>query len=239
MIVFKTRFMHFSDGKTDTDTEKGMVTIMNKNEFLTALSDGINGIPESDRRRAVEYYSEMIDDRIEEGCTEEEAVLGLGNIDDICRQILMEAPLPYLVKAAAKPDRRLRAWEIVLLILGSPVWVPLAFTAVVLILVFWLVLWAMAISLYALDLSLALVFPAGIVQSVIMLAMGRGAEALLYSGTGFICLGIAILLFFALNKLTKCIAKLCALTLKGIKSLFIRKNRREGPSNKEAISDTV
>lgn len=39
---------------------------MNKQEFLGALRRGLLGLPEEDIENSVEFYSEMIDDRIDE-----------------------------------------------------------------------------------------------------------------------------------------------------------------------------
>ena len=66
----------------------------------------------------------MIDDRMEEGLAEEEAVSSFGTPEEIADQILSEIPLSRLVRERVKPKRALKAWEIVLLVLGSPVWLP-------------------------------------------------------------------------------------------------------------------
>ena len=47
---------------------------MNKVEFLEQLRRGLNGLPQEEIEERVTFYSEMIDDRIEEGFSEEEAV---------------------------------------------------------------------------------------------------------------------------------------------------------------------
>ena len=47
---------------------------MSKTEFLTELKKALEGLPEEDIEKSLEYYSEMIDDRIEDGLSEEEAV---------------------------------------------------------------------------------------------------------------------------------------------------------------------
>ena len=39
--------------------------MMNKQEFLNALSDRLQGIPIDDREKSLEYYSEMIQKKIE------------------------------------------------------------------------------------------------------------------------------------------------------------------------------
>ena len=48
---------------------------MNKQEFLSALSDKLSVLSEEDKEKSIDYYSEMIDDRMEEGLSEEELEL--------------------------------------------------------------------------------------------------------------------------------------------------------------------
>ena len=47
---------------------------MNKQEFLDELRKGLCGLPSEDIEERINFYSEMIDDRMEEGLTEEESV---------------------------------------------------------------------------------------------------------------------------------------------------------------------
>ena len=95
---------------------------MNKQEFLGALRRGLLGLTEEDIENSVEFYSEMIDDRIDEGMSEDEAVADIGSANEVIQQILSEASLTKLVKRKVKKNRSLKGWEIVLLIAGSPVW---------------------------------------------------------------------------------------------------------------------
>ena len=46
---------------------------MNKQEYLSAIRVRIPKMPTEDMERFIAYYSEMIDDRMEDGMTEEEA----------------------------------------------------------------------------------------------------------------------------------------------------------------------
>lgn len=48
---------------------------MNKQEFLERLENLLNKLSPSEREKAILYYSEMIEDFIEDGCTQEEAVI--------------------------------------------------------------------------------------------------------------------------------------------------------------------
>ena len=61
---------------------------MDKHDFLTALYSRLHTLPEEDARRSVDYYCEMIDDRIEDGLSEDEAVAAVGDVDEIAATIL-------------------------------------------------------------------------------------------------------------------------------------------------------
>lgn len=75
---------------------------MNKSEFLERIKNGISHLPYGEMRRHLDYYDEMIDDRMEEGLSEEEAVATMEEPERIAAQILEEAsPLkeePVLVQ---------------------------------------------------------------------------------------------------------------------------------------------
>ena len=55
---------------------------MNKQEFVERLRKGLSGLPQDDIEERLTFYSEMIDDRMEEGLSEEEAVGEIGSVDD-------------------------------------------------------------------------------------------------------------------------------------------------------------
>ena len=63
---------------------------MNKQEYLSAIRVRIPKMPTEDMERFIAYYSEMIDDRMEDGMTEEEAVATMDTPDEAVDQILEE-----------------------------------------------------------------------------------------------------------------------------------------------------
>ena len=71
---------------------------MNKQEFLRGLRTALSGLPQDDIEERVTFYGEMIDDRIEEGMSEDEAVAGIGTVDEVRAQTIAEIPLQKLVK---------------------------------------------------------------------------------------------------------------------------------------------
>ena len=196
---------------------------MNKQAFLAALQEQLKGLSQNDMEKSLEYYSEMIDDRVEDEISEEEAVFAMGAPEEIARQILMDLPLPKVVRVKAKPARPLRVWEIVLLVLGSPVWVPLALTAVILFAVCYMVIWVMIFALYAIDFSFAMGALAGFIQGGISLFTLGGTQAAFYFGAGLVSIGVAILLFFAFNILAVKLVHLSRQFILWTKSCFLRK----------------
>ena len=122
---------------------------MNKQEFLSLLAQELSGLPGKDVTDRLAFYDEMIDDRIEEGLSEEDAVDEMGPVDEVAAQILEEIPLSRLVRERVRPKRRLRAWEILLLILGSPLWLSLLLAAGAVLLAVYVVIWALVGCLWA------------------------------------------------------------------------------------------
>ena len=87
---------------------------MTKQEFMANLRAKLSGLPTQDVEDRLSFYCEMIDDRTEEGLSEEEAVSAIGSVDEVVSQIIADIPLAKIAKEKIKPKRRLWAWEIVL-----------------------------------------------------------------------------------------------------------------------------
>ena len=81
---------------------------MNKQAFLDALYHHLKALPKAERQQHIDYYAEMIDDRMEEGLSEEEAVAGIGSVEEVARTIIAETPVypqppsPQRPKSSAK-----------------------------------------------------------------------------------------------------------------------------------------
>ena len=196
---------------------------MNKQEFLLALRGALSDLPEADIKASLDYYAEIIDDQMEEGVAETDAVASLGSVVAVAEQIMLDMPLTKLVKARVKPKRRLRAWEIVLIIAGSPVWFPILVALAAVALAVYIVLWSVVISLYAADLSLAAGALAGLAGCAVLAATGSIPSALLFVGAGLACAGLAIFGFLGCNATAKGVLQLGKLIWRGIKSCFVRK----------------
>jgi len=196
---------------------------MNKQEFLISLRKNLSGLPQNDIEERLTFYSEMIDDRIEDGLSEEEAIFEIGNVDDITKQIIADIPFTKLAKEKIRPKRRLKAWEIVLIILGFPVWLPLLISAFAVILSVYIVLWALIISLWAIFGSF-FACATGFIAGGIILAFCKNIPiGLILISAGLICASLTIFIFFGCKGATKGILKLTKKLALWIKGFFIKK----------------
>ena len=200
---------------------------MNKQEFLFRLRQGLSGLPQSDIEERLSFFCEAIDDRMEEGRSEEEAVAELGEVGDVISQILVETPIVSLVKERIRPKRRMRAWEIVLLILGFPLWFPLLLSAFVLILSLYAVLWSLVVTLWAVFGSLAGGALGGVVGGAVLACTASVPAGLALIACGMTLAGLSIFSYFGCLWATKGTATLAKAIVLGIKKCFVRKEKAE------------
>ena len=91
---------------------------MTKLKFLLALNERLSSLPRTEVEERLGFYSEMIEDRMEEGLSEEESVACIGSVDEIAAQILSESTagnkdkkteerkkIPQTTKARAKRQK--------------------------------------------------------------------------------------------------------------------------------------
>lgn len=196
---------------------------MRKQEFLAQLRKGLSGLPQDDIEERLTFYSEMIDDRMEEGLSEEDAVCQIGNVEEIISQSIADIPLAKLVKQKIKPKRTLRMWEIILLILGSPIWLSLMIAALAVVLSVYVVIWSAIISLWAIEGSLIGCAFCGVAGGVILACQGNCLAGIAIIGAGLFFAGLSIFLFFGCKEATKGILLLTKKLALGVKNRFIKK----------------
>ena len=202
---------------------------MNKTEFLGELRRRLKGLPQNEVEERLTFYSEMIDDRIEEGVPEEDAVQEIGNVDAIVAQILEDVPLWGIVKENIKKKnkkklRRTKVWKTVLLALGAPVWIPLVIAVIAVILSLYISLWALVLSLWSVFACLAGCGLAGIVGGAAYAIQAKSIDGILLLSAGLICAGLAIFVFLGCKAATAGAAKLAEKIVLGVKNMFVGKD---------------
>ena len=196
---------------------------MNKETFLQELRDGLPGMPQADLEERLSFYGEMIDDRIEEGLSEDEAVACVGPVEEVIAQIAADMPIAKLVKEKVAAKRKLRAWEIVLLVLGFPVWFPLLVAAAVVLLALYLVLWVLILCLWVIAIAFAACALGGLVLTVACFAQGQPLQAVMLLGAGLLCAALAIWMVFGSVAASKGAVKLTKNCATGVKAKLIGK----------------
>lgn len=195
---------------------------MNKETFLESLRKALTGLPAEEIDKTTEYYSEMIDDAIEEGESEETVTARLGNIEDIAEKIINETPIRTPVKADLK-KRRMSTWEIVLIAATSPVWVSLLAAFISVIASLYISIWSIAAALFAVSFSCGAAAAAAVAAVPFLIGKGEPIRAMYAFGIVLAGAGMAVLMFYAVLWLSKMIIKLTLYIIRKIKSLIIKK----------------
>ena len=201
---------------------------MNKKGFLEKLKSELDGYSPEEVDRSIGFYSEMIDDRIEDGADEEEAVASIGSIDDIVNQIKLELPLGTLIKEKAKSvkekhesgSKESRAFTIVLLILGAPVWLPLLLSFICTVFSIYLTMWVLVLTLWIVDASFVITAFASVIGGVIAI-FENGVLGMLSIGVGLLFGSFSILMFYASLYSVKGMVAFTKWLVKSIKLLII------------------
>ncbi|MBO4462101.1 MAG: DUF1700 domain-containing protein [Lachnospiraceae bacterium] len=203
---------------------------MNKEQFLNELKKGLSGIPKEDLDERVNFYSEMIDDRIEEGMSEEEAVSAIGDVKTIVSQIMAETPITTIVKERVNKEKEKKKGGIsvatlIIIVLTFPLWLPIVATIFGLAIALFAVVWSLVVAFYAVTIGLIVAGAASIVWVLGMLFYGNLAGAGLGLGAGLFCLGLGVLMVYGCVAFTKGAILLTVKALVGIKKALVGKER--------------
>ena len=197
---------------------------MTKQDFLSELKKALSRLSFNDTKESLEYYSEMIDELIEEGRTEEDAVLAIGSVDDIVAQIMADYNTYKTESKKKKQKKQPKAWEIVLLALGSPLWISLVVTAFAVCFSLYAALFAVIISLWAVFAALVGVSVGAFVTGFIFIFTENAVSGIFSIGAALFCAGLSIFAFFGCKYSTLAAFWLTKKTILIIKKCFIGKD---------------
>lgn len=162
---------------------------MKKDEFLSSLERLLRSLKREERNRFLSYYAEMIEDYMEDGCEEEDAVQRIGSPGEIAQEILSDRE--------TQPARPTPTWMkigvIVLLILGSPLWGSLVLVAICCA----LAVVIMVMSAYVIIWCIPFIFGVFSVSSLVLAVVSTvGSVIIMFrdTATGTVQMGVGILL---------------------------------------------
>ena len=200
---------------------------MTKKEFLDALALLLRALPQKEREERLGFYAEQIDDRIEEGLSEAEAVAGLGTVEAVAAQIMDEVSLSAIAAEKAGKKRRLNPLSLTLILLGSPVWLSLLASAVSVLISLFAALWSVVISLWATFGALIGAALGGLVAGVVFaLFGGHIAVGVAVFACALLCAGLSVPTFLFCRAVSRGAFVLSRYILLGIKKCFVGGKKR-------------
>ncbi len=200
-------------------------------EFLLELKNSLAHLPISETGRVLSYYSESLQDRLEDGMTEEEAIKSFESIEEIVKNLEAEIPLSAVVKdkviSKTTKNKQMSGVNIMLLILviilGSPIWICLLailFSMAVLVVA---VLWTIPVVVVSVYFSLYPIAISGIIYGFARIFTISFPTGLAYLGVGVASAGLAIMLFMPIIESLKVWLKINIYPFKKLKQWLIRR----------------
>ena len=178
---------------------------MNKKQFCTLLENELRiYLSSKEVYKTLNFFKEMIDDRVDEGLSEEEAISQLGNIDDIVGQILDEHNINKRQKKLVWrfiPQKIPSASNIIIAILLFPIWITIFSLVASFFLVFISLIFSLVVSVIAFFVGgIALILKA----PFYLIYEKNIAYCLDTLGFGFIITGIGLIgIYYLLKSLKK------------------------------------
>ena len=191
---------------------------MTKLQFLFSLSEHLSSLPSEEKDENLEFYAEIIEDKMEEGLSEEEAVTSVGSPEELAAQILANHP-----KKKTSKKQKLKAWEIVLLAVGSPIWASLLIAAFAVAVSLYAVLWSVIVTLWACFAAFCACGIYGMIFGIGTAVSGNTITGMAFIGAGICCGGLGIFLFFGCKAATIGTALLTKNIFLWIKNQFTHK----------------
>ncbi len=197
---------------------------MTKQMFEITLRDSLGSrrLPQEEIARSVEFYLEMIDDRIEDGMEEEAAVEALGSPQDLAEQILSEqawhtvlgSKVKHTYEKSKAPVLKTLFWVL------SPVWIGLLLAFGVLILALYITEVAVLILSAVGVFCIGACGVAGIGMSVLIFVQAANpATALAFLGIGIFMIGALILILLPAKAILRVIWDLHKLLWRTLKKM--------------------
>ena len=171
---------------------------MKKNEFTSTLRSRLGGLPASDIDKTIDYYSEIIDDKVEDGIDEEKAIEELGSIDDIVNNTIAETPLPRIVKEKLSRKHELQNWEILLIVLTSPIWFPFVLSLLGVLISIYATIFGIVIAILATLLGLMVAGISIFISGIIVSFTIHPLNGWFFIGVSLILIGLGILSIYVL-----------------------------------------
>lgn len=162
---------------------------MTKTTFIDTLRELLQSLNEDECNKFISYYEEIIEDYKESGLTEEEVIKKIGTPQSIADNILSEQD-SINIKV---PSLSSKILNVILLILGFPLWGSLLLALVLLILSAYIIIWCIPFTTGASSIAFFVAALISIIGSPFMMADVL-TVGIVQLGLGVSSVGLSILL---------------------------------------------
>ena len=162
---------------------------MTKTTFIDTLRELLQSLNEDECNKFISYYEEIIEDYKENGLTEEEVIKKIGTPQSIADNILSEQN-SINIKV---PSFSSKILNVILLILGFPLWGSLLLALVLLILSVYIIIWCIPFTTGASSIAFFVAALISIIGSPFMMADVL-TVGIVQLGLGVSSVGLSILL---------------------------------------------
>lgn len=197
---------------------------MDRSSLFATLSQRLQGLPEAEIKKVTDYYNEMIEDRMEDGYSEEDAIAALGPVDELVEHTLYDQSIPHLLRANVRPrGEGLSTGRILLLVLSSPIWLPILALAVALFIAAAAVLIAVVAAISGALLAMGVGAIASTISSVVYLVHGSVVPAIFAFGAALVMAGMVFLLVPYVAKVGRWYVEQMHRLIRFVKKPFVKK----------------
>lgn len=195
---------------------------MIKSNFITSLRELLSSLDPIELEKFIIYYDELIEDYKEDGLTEDEIINKIGSAESIALNILQEQNTQAKDYSINKNTYKFKGINLILLILGFPLWGSLFVAGISIVLSLYLVIWCIPFSTGVTSLALIISSFIGLIGSpfVFIESFGIGIVQL---GICFASIGATILLALLTFYLSKKLSYLTKASSKSFINLFNKK----------------
>lgn len=213
---------------------------MDRYDFFVELNERLTGLPQEDIDKTIDFYGEMIDERVEDGMSEQEAVAAIGTPKQIAESIWKEMPFFKVVKAnvkqafqTKKKDREQKQTKnvmaTVLFWVGSPIWLCLGLALIAslfaVLVAIYASLWATVVSLWAGFVSIVAGAAAGVLSGTVYFIQANVGGGMFLLGCGILLIGLAVFMHYTCVYASKAMRVLSKQLIVWTKMLFVKKEK--------------
>lgn len=201
---------------------------MSREIFLQTLRRKLAFLPQNEIEERIAFYAEIIDERMADGMSENDAAAAAGSPDEIAQQMMCETPFKKIISENVK-SKSTKNWnprKTALILLTIPLWAPLAFALTIFTGAIFFSIWIIAFALMFAAALCLFSFILSIPQSIEFFKEGATAAGIFILGEGLCGTGLAILVLSFSDSIISKTKELSNKLVLKVKSFVAKKENR-------------